>query len=60
MLKSMSDDCATTHIIKALSRLIADGRPEEDDTTSEMDHTDHTGTNTNTSSQANKALQRRK
>ena len=49
-----------TCIVKALSRLIAEGGPEEDDATSNMDHMDHTGTDTNTLNWANKVLQRRK
>ena len=55
--KPTNDDRATMHIIKALSRLLAEGEQEDDDITSEA-NTD-VGTN-NPSNRSNKALQRRK
>ena len=55
--KPTNDDRATTHIIKALSRLLAEGEQDDDNITSEV-NTD-VGTN-NPSNQSNKALQWRK
>ena len=60
--KSTTGDRTTTHIIKALSKLIAaDGQSEDDNTIDNgpSGPTDTT-TDTNASNRANKALQRRK
>ena len=53
----MIDNCVTTCIIKALSKIIVDGGLAEEEDTNDMDNTD---TNTNTLNWANKALQQHK
>ena len=53
-------DWATTHIIKALSKLIAAGGQAEEEDNNDTDPSDHVDTNTNAPNQANKALQHRK
>ena len=55
--KPTNNERATMRIIKVLSKLLAEGDHEDDDTTSETNP--NTGTN-NSSSRSNKALQRRK
>ena len=51
-LKPTTEDRATTRIIKALSKIIVEGRQSDDEDANDMDTTD-----TNTLNWANKALQ---